>query len=189
MKASKEAPRAARKLFRLSLVDGKLDMERVKTIVAEDSPSAKPRGYLGIIGAYQRLLRLELDKHHAVIESATRARRTRWQRRSPPTLKKKYGDGRDHRIQGQSGPARRHARQSRQRRLGRQRQKPPRAPLRSLSATRAFPHSPFDRPPFTHFQVTQTQQHEQHPAGTGNRDRRPQDRGHQVERRRRPRDR
>lgn len=69
MKSSKEAIRAARQLFRMSLVDGTLDMERVKTIIRKLS-EAKPRGYMGTIAQFHRLLRLELEKRHAVIESA-----------------------------------------------------------------------------------------------------------------------
>ncbi len=69
MKSSKEATRAARQLFRMSLVDGAVDLERVKTIIRKLA-SAKPRGYLAIIAQFHRLLRLELEKRHAVIESA-----------------------------------------------------------------------------------------------------------------------
>jgi F-type H+-transporting ATPase subunit delta len=70
MKASKEAIRSARKLMRLSFADGRLDMDRVRSM-ARRIAEAKPRGYLGILNTYQRLLRLEVDKKHAVIESAT----------------------------------------------------------------------------------------------------------------------
>ena len=70
MKASKDAVRAARKLLRLSYKDGKLQPDVVRDIakrVGED----KPRGYLAILQEYWRLLRLEVGKRQAVIESAS----------------------------------------------------------------------------------------------------------------------
>lgn len=70
MKASKEAVRAARKLMRLSFVDGKIDFERVSSMTKRIAKE-KPRDYLGILNTYQRLLRLEVDKKHAIIESAS----------------------------------------------------------------------------------------------------------------------
>ena len=70
MKASKEAIRAARKLMRLSLKDGQLDLGLAQNM-AKRIGEAKPRGYLGILTTFQRLLRLEVGKKHAVIESAT----------------------------------------------------------------------------------------------------------------------
>ena len=69
MKVSKDALRHARALFNTCLKDGKLDVARVKTIVKRVGEE-KPRGYLGILTAFQRLIRLELEKRHAVIESA-----------------------------------------------------------------------------------------------------------------------
>jgi F-type H+-transporting ATPase subunit delta len=70
MKASKEAVRAARKLMRLSVKDGQLDLGAAQSM-AKRIAEAKPRGYLGILSTFQRLLRLEVGKKHAVIESAT----------------------------------------------------------------------------------------------------------------------
>jgi F-type H+-transporting ATPase subunit delta len=70
MKASKEAIRAARKLMRLSVRDGELDLEAAQKMTKRIA-EAKPRGYLGILTTFQRLLRLEVDKKHAVVESAT----------------------------------------------------------------------------------------------------------------------
>ncbi len=69
MKITKEARTLARQLLRLSLVDGQLDRARVSAIV-QSVLSEKPRHYLGALEAYQRLLRLEIEKRHAVIESA-----------------------------------------------------------------------------------------------------------------------
>jgi F-type H+-transporting ATPase subunit delta len=70
MKASKEAIRAARKLMRMSVRDGQLDLGLALSM-AKRIAEAKPRGYLSILSTYQRLLRLEVAKKHAVVESAT----------------------------------------------------------------------------------------------------------------------
>ena len=69
MKVSKDALRHARALFQTCAKDGKLDLDRVKMIVKRVGEE-KPRGYLGILSAFQRLIRLDLEKRHAVIESA-----------------------------------------------------------------------------------------------------------------------
>ena len=59
----------ARELFRLSLVNGRLDANRVSE-VSQRLIAERPRGYLKILKEITRLVRLELDKRHAVIESA-----------------------------------------------------------------------------------------------------------------------
>ncbi len=69
MKISKDAARAARQLLRLSHKDGRLDDGRIKEITSRIAES-KPRGYLGILQEYARLLRLESEKLEALIESA-----------------------------------------------------------------------------------------------------------------------
>ena len=69
MKVSKDAARNARQLLRLSYQDGKLQGDRVKEITRRVSEE-KPRGYLAILQEYGRLLRLEVGKRQAVIESA-----------------------------------------------------------------------------------------------------------------------
>ncbi len=69
MKISREARRAAREMFRLSLVDGRLNTARVKDI-SDRLVTEKPRSFQEILNEYTRLVRLELAKRHAVIESA-----------------------------------------------------------------------------------------------------------------------
>ena len=69
MKVSKDALRHARALFQSCSKDGKLDLDRVKMIVKRVGEE-KPRGYLGILTAFQRLIRLDLEKRHAIVESA-----------------------------------------------------------------------------------------------------------------------
>jgi F-type H+-transporting ATPase subunit delta len=70
MKSSKESRKISRHLLRLSFTDGKLDEEKVSHMV-QSILSEKPRHQLDILKDYQRLLRLEVEKRHAVIESAT----------------------------------------------------------------------------------------------------------------------
>ena len=90
MKASKDALRTARGLFRASFDGDKLDAERVKKIVKKVS-AEKPRNYLGILHAYNRMIRLELEKYHAVIESAAKLDDA-MREKIIGDLKKKYGE-------------------------------------------------------------------------------------------------
>lgn len=69
MKASTSAQRSARKLFKLAMGSGELDAGIAKKVVGKLG-EAKPRGYLGIISAFSRLVRLEVERHHAIVESA-----------------------------------------------------------------------------------------------------------------------
>lgn len=69
MTSSREARKTARSLFRASVVDGKLDPERVRA-VTDALASEKPRGYLSVLQMFARLVRLELERRHAVVESA-----------------------------------------------------------------------------------------------------------------------
>jgi F-type H+-transporting ATPase subunit delta len=69
MRISKQARRNAKELFRLCLVNGLLDETRVRDAV-QKVLAAKPRGYLGIMSHFQRLLKLELDRRSALVESA-----------------------------------------------------------------------------------------------------------------------
>jgi F-type H+-transporting ATPase subunit delta len=69
MKSSREARKNARSLFRACLADGVLDPARVRT-VADTIAADKPRGHLAILSSLARLVRLELQRRHVVIESA-----------------------------------------------------------------------------------------------------------------------
>lgn len=69
MKISKEARQVSRELFRQSFVDGRLDEGRVRAMV--DAVVAKqPRAQLAILKNFLRLVKLELERHHALVESA-----------------------------------------------------------------------------------------------------------------------
>jgi F-type H+-transporting ATPase subunit delta len=69
MKSPKQARRDAKELFRDCFANGALDAERVRRVVAQVI-QAKPRGYLAILLHFQRLLKLEMDRRAARIESA-----------------------------------------------------------------------------------------------------------------------
>lgn len=59
----------ARELFQLSLVGGRLDGSRTVEI-SNRLIAEKPRGYNAVLKEFTRLVRLELDRRHAVVESA-----------------------------------------------------------------------------------------------------------------------
>ncbi len=69
MKTSKRARRDAQQLFRGCQVNGLLDGERVRRVVRQVI-AGKPRGYLPILSHLQRLVKLDLDRRSARIESA-----------------------------------------------------------------------------------------------------------------------
>src|SRR3954467_8517683 len=70
MKINKETRQLSRQLLRASVVDGKLDSGRISALV-ESLIEKKPRHYIQGLEAYQRLLRLEVEKRTATIETAT----------------------------------------------------------------------------------------------------------------------
>jgi F-type H+-transporting ATPase subunit delta len=69
MKIRKEALRSARQMLRASMPDGRLDQSRARALVGRVM-AEKPRNYIQILSAFQRLLKLEIEKRHAVIETA-----------------------------------------------------------------------------------------------------------------------
>jgi F-type H+-transporting ATPase subunit delta len=70
MRTAKEARKVSGMLFRNSFTEGKLDKEKISHMV-ESLLAEKPRHYVDALKDYQRLIRLETEKRHAVIESAT----------------------------------------------------------------------------------------------------------------------
>jgi F-type H+-transporting ATPase subunit delta len=69
MKATKQARREAKQLFRLCLVNGLLDANRVRQVVWQII-DGKPRAYLGILSYFRRLVELDSVQHTAAVESA-----------------------------------------------------------------------------------------------------------------------
>lgn len=91
MKINKEARRLSKELVRASFADGQLDSGRISSLV-KSLIEKKPRNYLNVLNEYKRLIRLEVEKRTATIESATEL--------SPEVaastvenLKQKYGTG------------------------------------------------------------------------------------------------
>ena len=69
MKTTKQVMRETRQLFRICLVDGRLDEDRARLVV-QRVIQLKRRGYLTLLGHFRRLLKFEYDRFTARIESA-----------------------------------------------------------------------------------------------------------------------
>ena len=89
MKINKETRQLSKELLRASFVDGRLDSGRVSSLL-KSLVEKKPRHYLQILGAYKRLLRLEIEKRTATIETATELSPDAGQK-IVENLKRKYG--------------------------------------------------------------------------------------------------
>ncbi len=72
MKTSKQAMRDGKALFLACKVDGMLDEGRVRETVRRVL-EVRPRGYHGALGYFRRLVKLDLDRRAAVVESAVPA--------------------------------------------------------------------------------------------------------------------
>ena len=69
MKLDKDSRKLTKQLFKSSFTGGRLDEKKVAA-AARIVATTKPRNFLGILKEYQHLVRLEVAKHHAVVESA-----------------------------------------------------------------------------------------------------------------------
>ncbi len=69
MKISKVATATARRLFGLCQTDGRLDDSKLRAVIA-GLVKSKPRDYLAILSALQRLTRLEFERRKVTVESA-----------------------------------------------------------------------------------------------------------------------
>ncbi|MDQ2868316.1 MAG: F0F1 ATP synthase subunit delta [Verrucomicrobiota bacterium] len=70
MQTRKDVRQAAREMLRGSFVDGRLAEDAVRKLV-NFVIEKKPRNYVKILDHYRRLLRLEIEKRHARIETAS----------------------------------------------------------------------------------------------------------------------
>jgi len=70
MKLNKEIRQVSRKMLQASFTDGQLDPGRISSLV-DSLVTRKPRNYVDALKNYKRLLRLELEKRHARIETAS----------------------------------------------------------------------------------------------------------------------
>ncbi len=70
MKISKQNRRDAKSLFQNCVVNSVLDENRVRKTV-DEVLAGKPRGYVGILSHFQRLIKLDEARRAAKIESAS----------------------------------------------------------------------------------------------------------------------
>jgi len=89
MKINKEIRRLSREMLRASFTDGQLDPGRIASLV-DSLIARKPRNYIGVLKNYRRLLRIEVEKRRARIETASEVDRESGSR-LVANLKKKYG--------------------------------------------------------------------------------------------------
>jgi len=89
MKINKEIRRLSREMLRASFTDGQLDPGRIASLV-DSLIARKPRNYIGVLKNYRRLLRIEVEKRHARIETASEVDRETGST-LVANLKKKYG--------------------------------------------------------------------------------------------------
>jgi len=90
MRTSREAGRASRQMLKLSFTTGKLDQQKVSRMV-QTVLSEKPRHYAEVLKSYQRLVRLEVERRHVVVESAI-ALNPQVKDQVLTRLKARYGD-------------------------------------------------------------------------------------------------
>jgi len=93
MKISKQALRETRQLFRTCQVNGLLDEARVRQAVAL-LLEKKPRGYVEILARLHRLVKLDVERRTARVESATPLAADQ-QAQVAAQLQKIYGTGLD----------------------------------------------------------------------------------------------
>ena len=91
MKISKQARREAKDLFRAAQVNGVLDENKARRII-DEVLAAKPRSYVAILSHFQRLVKLDIDRRSARIESVI-ALDDAEQNTVKSTLTKRYGAG------------------------------------------------------------------------------------------------
>ena len=90
MKINKEIRRLSREMLRASFTDGQLDSGRIAALV-DSLIARKPRNYIDVLKNYKRLLRLEVEKRRARIETASEVDREATSK-VIENLKKRYGD-------------------------------------------------------------------------------------------------
>lgn len=89
MKINKEIRQLSREMLRASFTDGQPDPGRIASLV-DSLIAKKPRHYVEALKNYKRLLRLELEKRQARIETASEVDSATTSE-LVASLKKKYG--------------------------------------------------------------------------------------------------
>lgn len=90
MKINKEIRQLSREMLRASFTDGQLDRGKIASLV-QSLITKRPRHFMNVLQNYKRLLRLEIEKRHARIESATQLA-SQAAADIAARLKKKYGE-------------------------------------------------------------------------------------------------
>ena len=90
MKLNKEIRQLSRKMLQASFTNGRLDSARITSLV-DSVIRKKPRNYVSVLKNYKRLLRLEVEKRHATIETASEVDPA-IRSEIVANLKSKYGD-------------------------------------------------------------------------------------------------
>jgi F-type H+-transporting ATPase subunit delta len=70
MSRAKQAQHEAKRIFRLCLVNGLMDEDRVRTVV-RGAMESKNRNRLNFLSQFRRLVKLESVRHSATVENAT----------------------------------------------------------------------------------------------------------------------
>ena len=91
MKISKQARRDAKQLVQSCRVNGLLEDAKVRQAV-QQVIAGKPRGYVAILSHFQRLVKLDLDRRAARIESAVPLTAAQ-QNDVTANLARRYGSG------------------------------------------------------------------------------------------------
>lgn len=90
MKLNKEIRQLSREMLRASFTDAQLDNGKIAALV-QSLVTKKPRHYIDVLQHYKRLLRLEIEKRHARIESAVKLD-PQASKQIVDRLKRKYGN-------------------------------------------------------------------------------------------------
>ena len=90
MKINREIRRLSRDMLRASFTDGQLDQGKIASLV-QSLIEKKPRHHIAILENYKRLIRLEVEKRHARIESAGELS-NEVRSRIVASLQRKYGN-------------------------------------------------------------------------------------------------
>lgn len=90
MKSNKEIRQLSRAMMRASFTDAQLDNGKISALV-QSLVTKKPRHYIDVLQHYKRLLRLDIEKRHARIESAMKLD-AQLAKQIVDRLKRKYGN-------------------------------------------------------------------------------------------------
>lgn len=91
MKISKQARRDAKQLFNVCKISGVLDENRVRQSVSAVIEK-KPRGFVAILSHFQRLVKLDIERRSARVESPAAASES-LQASVKANLARRYGQG------------------------------------------------------------------------------------------------